>query len=458
MLTVLDIEADVRLGPPAKTWRLPLRPGAAFLFALRAFLETCCGAGRQKPVVLISGQEVVVGGLKRFEGRLVLQFAQQCNLITRFNAETERNQHPPDGETSDTCRAFYNLLSARIELPEELQNTGLWTYGVDRRVLGYHPKEHDSNQITLTWEVPNLPDRASSKETGVTERVRAFDHADTILRQTLGTCGFSLVANIDDVVGATMAICHHPDDAKWAELIKASKPGSIFVRTSSVGRAGHPHYMDNGVIVLELQPSHDPERGGVTADQWKDIVFEVLKDGVAARITHGDMPSWLTAYFCVVTKQASFLPALSILCQGYLAVHCGPDGRGGLVVEAEDAAKKVAAALQAMGWEKVLASDEIRRNLALELTEPESSARKPLREKVSVPSFWNVFGEEAPEKLAAVAAAEWQNLSGVGAFDKSCVAALVRSMLSPRSDKDFPGLVAGAYLELAKGLGGTSGS
>ncbi len=166
-----------------------------------------------------------------------------------------------------------------------------------------------------------------------------------------------------------------------------------------------------------------------------------------------EMPAILKA-----PPDISYLPALAILCQGYLTVQVAPDG----TLEVDDPDRKIAEAVKEMKWDKVLSSDEIRRSLDPRLTADDPKERVSLREIVADPSFWNVFAESHTEepatsvKLLSTAVNEWNAISGPGDFEP------VRRLavkLESSQDPVLPAtLVAAAYLELVKKLGGTNGS
>lgn len=141
------------LSEGATAWRLPIRPGAAFLLALRVFLTTCRGRGTE-PQIRIAGRHID----GHFVGTVNFAFGKQsdgsaCQLISKYERVTNGNTTPPDGD-ADTCLAFYNLLRCKVELPCALMATGLRVYGIGRDSLEYEPRESDSDQVVVKWRIP----------------------------------------------------------------------------------------------------------------------------------------------------------------------------------------------------------------------------------------------------------------------------------------------------------------
>lgn len=151
---------------------------------------------------------------------------------------------------------------------------------------------------------------------------------------------------------------------------------------------------------------------------------------------------------------AEILPALSILCQGFLAVQCGPgDGADGLAVDVNDPGGTIGGALrERMKWGDVLRSAQ---SLASQLTSLDQEARKPLRAQVSQASFWAVFEQTDSTTLAQAAEREWKSFRCAGKFAASKTKSLIDHLPQKDgglADEDFGTRVAEAYLELAKRL------
>jgi hypothetical protein len=258
-----------------------------------------------------------------------------------------------------------------------------------------------------------------------------------------------------------IVVAHFADDTNWQAFLDESKQGSIRVRTATDGRAGQPHVVTGkGVVVLNLQCGH----ASLTRADWKVILMKLAERGVAlgtAKI--GEVPSGLERYFGL-TKGAEILSALAILCQGSLAVQCGPDDEGEVKLEVTDPTGKIAKAITTMQWKDALASECCRKLLDQRLTDcTKRQGRDELRKNVSKPSFWDVFDEKDSNKLIAAAEKEWNGLRGKGDIQK--VKTLLAAVSFPTVGLDFQAnsslsnfgtLVAEAYLELAKRLKGAS--
>lgn len=142
------------------------------------------------------------------------------------------------------------------------------------------------------------------------------------------------------------------------------------------------------------------------------------------------------------------LPALAILCQGYLAAHVNPaDGILELRRGETTARASCLKALELMGW-KTFVENSTRGefNLPAELREQE--LRKRLQDEVRETSWWQIFG---PDNLSAKAAQEWGKDWDVS---KSASCAAVGELLKfiSRKRKIKPDSVAEAFLALSRKL------
>lgn len=145
------------------------------------------------------------------------------------------------------------------------------------------------------------------------------------------------------------------------------------------------------------------------------------------------------------------LPALLILCQGYLVVQAGPDGN----VEVSDSTTGIiATSLQQMGWIDALNTTAVTQSLIPALISKDPSERDTLRREVASPTFWNVFEinhNDGGESLAAFlsdAHQEWGRNPGF-----KPVADLIGRF---GGEVNPPTVVAEAYLSLARKLGGSN--
>lgn len=154
----------------------------------------------------------------------------------------------------------------------------------------------------------------------------------------------------------------------------------------------------------------------------------------------------------------TLLPAFSILCQGFLAVQCEPDGAGGSIIDVPSEVKgRVLKALEKMGWFEAFASEDVRCILSSglnELTDDAADWRVKMREYVLTAKFWNVFGQTKTKELEKTVEGEW----GGSDFAKSETIKLIASLPlkdGARAGKGFVTLVAEAYMELVMKLEGS---
>lgn len=237
-----------------------------------------------------------------------------------------------------------------------------------------------------------------------------------------------------------IAVCHFKRlSTAWGELLADSQKGKVRIRTSSIGMPNPAHAVtDKGAIALYLRPPH----GKLKVQDWKKIL-EALADGKTGRgIANGQVPADLQRYF---GEPAVFdvLPALSILCQGYLAAYAAPDGTA--EPKFTDEGGHFASALREMGWSEALA---------------ELQDKSPLRATVETAEFWNVFDPNQTnvaslrKTIVDAGHTEWQRAGDCGADAEAQfepVRTLIEKIGAPIGS---PSVVAKAYLQLVKRFGG----
>lgn len=177
------------------------------------------------------------------------------------------------------------------------------------------------------------------------------------------------------------------------------------------GRRGHDDRMpaDNERI---QEPVHPGGEGSLTREEAAELLAyaEAIAEGRPAII-----PAILKRPLTV-----SLLSSISILCQGYLAVHAGLGGQDVAVElpeeEAEDKSD-VAEALKMMGWNALLKDAAASALLSQDLTVPER--RKELQRKVRNAEWWSGVLEISPglsRRSVATTKEEWQ----AGPAPKGC--------------------------------------
>jgi hypothetical protein len=189
---------------------------------------------------------------------------------------------------------------------------------------------------------------------------------------------------IDALSPLDVVVGHFKFQDSWNKLVKSSAKGKIRIRTSTAGRSGHKHTNENGVFVLQLQLSHN----SVSVQEWRIIIEHLLTSGAALKIVNGEIPSDMTKFFGSGTLEV--LPALSILCQGYLIV-CANQSNEKVVPE----------------YLKRWVSEQW----------AEMSKRVGVID-VQKLGFWNVFGEKDTDGLVNLAKSEWNGLADNGESEK----------------------------------------
>ncbi len=147
-----------------------------------------------------------------------------------------------------------------------------------------------------------------------------------------------------------------------------------------------------------------------------------------------------------VEDSLEYLPALAILCQGYLAVHANPDtGEPDLTVN-DQAYAVCVRALEAMGWGAFVTGEGTGKELlSPNLKDPE--ARQKLQNQVCDASWWQVFDSE---DLMKQAGEEWGGNQSKGWAE---VEELLKRIVEPQHIP--PKCVAKAYCAIAERLRGS---
>jgi hypothetical protein len=243
----------------------------------------------------------------------------------------------------------------------------------------------------------------------------------------------------------------HVTDKQRSRIVNDLKDREcVFIRCSSMGRSKHSHALSGKLAILELRPDF----GTVRKSEWTAIMSRVRDRRIVSQILAGDVPSELQRYFGnPVLPQ--WLTALAILCQGYLAVYCGPaKNKDGVKVDdvvVRDSAAAVAVALRKMKWGEVLKSANC---LLPALTSSDQTQREQLQKTVSKSSFWAAFDQSDSAQPINAAKKEWMLVGGAVSFARSKTKALIEVLPKKQkaAGKDFAKRVAEAYVEIAERL------
>jgi hypothetical protein len=169
----------------------------------------------------------------------------------------------------------------------------------------------------------------------------------------------------------------------------------------------------------------------------------VIDKTLALKIVSGAVPQNLMRLFGVCS--AACLSALSILCQGYLAVRANQyEARSGPIRDA----------LAKMQWMSFRNSNARQEILKPEVTSGDGVLKKSTDLGNRETDYWRPLREGENEKVAA---AEWRHFDGdrvVGNWDGCKTKDLLEVIGGKASEQEHATLVAEAFLELHKLLGG----
>ena len=241
-------------------------------------------------------------------------------------------------------------------------------------------------------------------------------------KQETKTC--SELQNLQD---CEIAIVHIFDE-EWGSLIKDySGPSRVRIRVSTAGFSDKPPptIRANNAYTFHLVPSTD--RLGEA--EWQEILCGLSDKETVKSLVCGDNPGGLRRFF--VHKVQEYLPALTILCEGYLAAH------------AEDKAYHAAIshALDLMEWTKFRESDRGRELIRGDLCDKQDVVRQP--------SWWLTMIQDTTKRESFYndVQKEWEAV--VGGEVPDALNRLLETILSAKTVEP-PKIVADAYCILGK--------
>jgi len=152
-----------------------------------------------------------------------------------------------------------------------------------------------------------------------------YEHTDSgcvdDLIKTINQLNFSIkIGNtLNELTDYDVVIVHTNNNDNWSNFLKQSKQNSVRIRISTAGFS-QPKNLErlalNGVYVLHLR-----EKTTQVKEQWEEILTGITDQLKLDNLVNKPSEKGLGRFF--VKTQIVIIPALSILCQGYLAVHQG---------------------------------------------------------------------------------------------------------------------------------------
>ena len=244
------------------------------------------------------------------------------------------------------------------------------------------------------------------------------DIVDTFIQSNI-MGSIKVCGSLSDLQKHNIAIAHVSKE-DWQQLItKYSSNGDVRVRvTVDGGSFNEPPTKENGVYKFHLET----QAGILETEDWKKILSGLSKQEVVEALVRGENPDGLRRFFAHEVME--HLSALTILCEGYLAVH------------AEDS--DVSSALDLMGWTEFRKSKR-----------GQNLIRQDLRDKKSVVqcSQWrlDVFEHESFDDDVKK---EWRDTTGTEEIPEA-LSDLLEAIRSGESVEQSE-IVADAYCVLRK--------
>ena len=163
---------------------------------------------------------------------------------------------------------------------------------------------------------------------------------------------------LNELRNCEIAVVHVTSDY-WNALINDySCPDSVRIRVSTVGFSDPPAPTINNSNVYEfylLPPTGDLEA------EWKEILTGLSDREIVRALVRGENPNGLRHFF--VHEVMEYLSALTVLCEGYLAVH------------AEDT--DISSVLDLMGWTEFRKSERGQNLIQQDLSDKKSVVQCP---------------------------------------------------------------------------------
>ena len=278
-----------------------------------------------------------------------------------------------------------------------------------------------------------------------------FDHAHDKLKRLLREAGIGLADDEAGVRESEIGIVHTRDEEAWNRLVLNSPAGSVRIRTSGGGTLERRLRVTEGsVYEFYLKVKHDAQ--SFTAADLSYIFEELGNTDVVKAIANGNIPQQLLKYFG--SQRIEILFALSILCQGYLAVHAD--------ATIKDFSTKhdweiFNIALNTMKWGEFIESEIAQQVLKPALLGKDPKTRIQLKINSSLGgNYWKPL-RNIGEDLELKTNLEWEELnrrinSSMGSgkdWENSKTRKLLKNIINQNENKkDENVLVAEAYLEL----------
>lgn len=278
----------------------------------------------------------------------------------------------------------------------------------------------------------------------------AYDHANAGF---IGNIGIEKVVQptnrhatekqkVAELKACDPVICHVVDPA-WEELLK-QKTSGLIVRVTTDGfrpieEARSPQQDIKGRYILHLSPpAHKVEPA-----EWELILETLAIPANREKLASGGDPEGIRRFFA--DEILDLLPALAILCQGYLAVHA----------KSQDNPDVEATCRKALGLEEFSLAEPLNFAHWSKWTERQADWNPP---EGAPEDYWQCLrDEDEGAGLIQKTKREWSCGKLEAEADWSPVQSLLEQITDARTIIE-PDAVATAYVQLAKKLGGVRGS
>lgn len=177
----------------------------------------------------------------------------------------------------------------------------------------------------------------------------------------------NLLGNPSQLAPYKILILHLDSEKVWSEMQRKASRETVLLRVTNGHFSQPPIQLSNGVFVLHLINKVSE----VTVEEWKEILPGLANLDHVKALINRENPAGLKHFFI---DEEPKLPALGILCQGYLAIHA----EAGEIGNEQDGKDQIfELALKKMGWldfRKV--NDSIRSSIRQDLEKKRNKVRQ----------------------------------------------------------------------------------
>ena len=248
---------------------------------------------------------------------------------------------------------------------------------------------------------------------------------------------------MEQLLASQFSISHVCAQVRDGMIEQDAKKDSIHVRCSTTRLEHYIKSKANGAIFLNLRKSLDV----MDSDDWQRFISALYANENLKLLRGGKVPDQLNE-FLGPDRVLEVLPALCILCQGFLGAwrETEPDAERLAVGEIEEA-------LKLMRWDEL--PQEIRNSVRERLGgDCPNDQQELFFSDLYKPSWWQVFEVNRYDSLKSLIEREFSGYETNGEISRDSVLKLAKFISSKTdiSNNNMPEMVASAYISIYRVL------